>query len=95
MKRTKKWLMMKTLLQAVEELKKDKERLDFLDRCNLALNDHYGTNYGWKLILNHNVTRLMSEGGLNMIDLHDSEGSNKKLKSCRDAIDEFLTPPRG
>jgi hypothetical protein len=79
----------------VEELKKDKERLDFLDRCNLALNDHYKTNYGWKLILNHNVTRLMSEGSLKWVDLNDAEGGNDKHKSCRDAIDKYLTPPRG
>lgn len=27
--------------------KRDKERLDFLDRCNAALNERYGTSYGW------------------------------------------------
>lgn len=79
--------------EMVGEARRDKERLDFLDRCNLALNDHYQTNYGWKLILNHNVTRLMSERGLDFIDLHDSEGGNKKFKSCREAIDEALTQP--
>lgn len=82
--------------QAVREYKKDKERLDFLDRCNRALNKHYGTNYGWKLILNHNVTRLMSERGIDAIDLNDAEGGNVKSESCREAIDkqmDLLTPP--
>ena len=79
--------------EVVEELRRDKERLDFLDSCNLTLNDHYQTNYGWKLILNHNVTRLMSERGLDFIDLHDSEGGNEKFKSCRDAIDVAITQP--
>jgi hypothetical protein len=65
--------------------KRDKERLDFLDRCNAALNERYGTNYGWELILNHNVTRLML--GRLVVDLNDAAGGNAKLPSCRAAID--------
>ncbi|WP_437870916.1 hypothetical protein ACSD7O_14330 [Methylorubrum extorquens] len=74
-------------LQAeVEALKEDAARLDFLDGCNARLNASYGTHYGWKLVLNHNVNRLML--GDMKVDLHDSEGGNDKLPSCRLAIDE-------
>lgn len=66
-------------------LKRDKERLDFLDRCNAALNERYGTSYGWELILNHNVTRLML--GRLAVDLNDAVGGNAALPSCREAID--------
>lgn len=79
-----------TRTKALEEGREDKERLDFLDRCNLALNKKYGTNYGWKLIINHNITRLMSERGTDDIDLNDANGGNDKLKSCRDAIDQQI-----
>jgi hypothetical protein len=67
----------------------DKARLDFLDECNTRLNAKYGTEYGWRLILNHNVNRLMLGPRMD-VDLHDSEGGNKKLRSCRAAIDERL-----
>lgn len=72
------------------EVEKDKERLDFLDECNHRLNEYHGTNYGWELILNHNVTRLLS-GNLNRIDLNDANGSKDKSKSCREAIDKALS----
>lgn len=64
----------------------DTNRLDFLDAMNKALNEHYGTKYRWRLILNHNVNRLVL--GHMVVDLHDSEGGNNGLQSCRDAIDE-------
>ncbi len=67
------------------ELQRDKARLDFLDRCNAALNARFGTSYGWELILNHNVTRLML--GRLTVDLNDAAGGNSKLPSCRAAID--------
>lgn len=61
----------------------DTARLDFLDQCNTRLNAYSGTNYQWKLILNHNVSRLML-GNLE-VDLNDAEA--RGLPSCRDAID--------
>lgn len=69
----------------VERLRADRDRLDFLDHCNAALNAKYGIHYRWRLTLNHNVSRLMLGG---MVDLHDSEGGNAGLPSCRAAIDE-------
>lgn len=45
--------------EEMREVAADKARLDFLDACNAALNGRYGTNYGWSLVLTHNVTRLM------------------------------------
>lgn len=69
-----------------EALREDAARLDFLDGCNARLNASYGTHYGWKLVLNHNVNRLVL--GDMKVDLHDSEGGNDKLPSCRLAIDE-------
>ena len=80
---------LKERLESAEEenarLRKDRDRLDFLDRCNQRLNATYGTNYGWQLILNRNVNRLML--GHMDIDLHDSHGGKGKLSSCRGAID--------
>lgn len=67
------------------ELQADKARLDFLDGMNAALNRRSGTHYGWTLILNHNVNRLML--GHLEVDLNDSEGGVAKLPSCRAAID--------
>jgi hypothetical protein len=69
-----------------EEMKKDKERLDFLDRCNANLNEFYGTNYNWELILNHNVNRLMLDNMV--VDLNDSAVNGSV--SCREAIDKAM-----
>ncbi|MCY1277445.1 hypothetical protein D9M70_261400 [compost metagenome] len=74
------------LLAEIRQLRADKARLDFLDRMNAALNARYGTTYRWKLILNHNVTRLVL-GDLE-VDLCDHEPNG--LPSCRDAIDAAL-----
>ncbi|GFE73495.1 hypothetical protein [Novosphingobium sp. TCA1] len=65
----------------------DKARLDYLDRCNAALNATYGTTYSWKLIQSHNVNRLML-GDYYDVDLNDSQPNG--LPSCRDAIDERM-----
>lgn len=70
----------------VADLSADKARLDYLDRCNAALNAAYGTTYRWKMIQSHNVNRLMI--GDFAVDLHDSEANG--LPSCRDAIDERM-----
>lgn len=66
------------------ELRKDKARLDYLDEANKRLNAHYGTSYQWKLIMNHNVNRLML--GHMDVDLNDADANG--LPSCRDAIDK-------
>lgn len=63
----------------------DGERLDFLDECNARLNEHSGTTYGWKMVMNHNVNRLMIEGRHLAVNLHDSEAFG--APSCREAID--------
>jgi|HubBroStandDraft_1064217.scaffolds.fasta_scaffold27520_7 hypothetical protein len=81
-----------SLIERVRELEADKARLDFLDECNRRLNSQSGSKYGWRLILNHNVNRLMS--GHLSIDLHDSEGGSHKLSSCRAAIDERMSDLR-
>lgn len=75
-----------------DELCKDKARLDFLESAHHALNAHYGTVYNWRLIINHNVIRAMAGhshpcDGFPGIDLHDSEGGNIGVETCRDAID--------
>lgn len=62
---------------------KDSERLDFLDSLNLRLNARYGSRYSWKMVINHNVNRLMA--GDMKIDLSDAEANG--LPSCRGAID--------
>jgi len=79
----------------IEALRGDKARLDYLDECNRRLNTKYGTSYGWKLIINHNVNRLMLDSPSGMqVNLHDSEAGNTKLPSCRKAIDECLNSYR-
>lgn len=65
-------------------LREDKARLDFLDECNHRLNSTYHTSYGWKMIMNHNVNRLMTGHHLD-VDLNDFEAFG--AKSCRQAID--------
>lgn len=74
------------LLDRLEAAERDTARLDFLDTCNARLNDRYGTSYKWKLILNHNVNRLMLED-MN-VDLADMDVNGKA--SCRGAIDEEI-----
>lgn len=70
----------------------DSERLDYLDRLNAGLNRHYGTDYGWQLILSPNIVRLMSgpggRGHCAAIDLNDSKARGGK--SCRAVIDDAM-----
>jgi hypothetical protein len=75
-----------------DSLKKDKERLDFLERCHTKLNEQYQTDYGWKIIINHNIVRMMMDSldGLRQIDLNDAEGGYAKSKTCRLAIDQKI-----
>lgn len=76
---------LEAVMREVEALRDDKARLDFLDEMNSRLNASYGTTYRWRLILNHNVNRLMLDKLA--VDLHDSEPRSRGLTSCRDAID--------
>lgn len=75
-----------------ESLKKDKKRLDFLEECHTKLNEQYGTDYGWEIIINHNVVRMMMDcrGGIYQIDLNDAAGGNAKIQTCRRAIDKKM-----
>jgi hypothetical protein len=73
------------LLAENEALREDKARLDFLDEANARLNEQAGSKYGWELIFNHNVNRLMTKQGHLSVDLNDAKAHGHK--SCRDAID--------
>lgn len=83
-----------------DALLRDKARLDFLEAAHAAVNKRYGTNYGWELIINHNVVRFMAgnsyprDDAFPGIDLHDSKGGNDKLPTCRAAIDKYLPTPQ-
>jgi hypothetical protein len=93
---------MKRAIQEIErlerenaQLREDKRRLDFLEAAHDALSSRFGTNYGWELIINHNVVRVLAgsphptdfhEG----IDLNDARGGKSKRKTCRAAIDDFM-----
>ena len=77
-----------TLSERVRVLEADKARLDFLDECNSALNARSGTVYGWAMVMNHNVNRLMTERHHLAVDLHDSKAHG--AKSCRIAIDNEM-----
>ncbi|MCA7962542.1 hypothetical protein LGM54_06190 [Burkholderia cenocepacia] len=83
----------------LEAREADRRRLDFLDRMNGALNKHYGTKYGWKLILSPNIVRLMSgrhhAGFVGDIDLNDANSGLSSFDSCRKAIDEVLAQRQG
>ncbi len=76
------------------DVRRDSERLDFLDQMNATLNARHGTNYGWQLILSPQIVRLMAGthagGYVGDIDLNDSHGGNAKLPSCRAAIDAAM-----
>ena len=72
----------------LDELRKDKARLDRLDQLNAALNTKYGTTYRWQVVVNHNVNRLML--GHLKIDLNDQDCNG--LPSCRDALDTIMPP---
>ncbi|MEL6758190.1 MAG: hypothetical protein AAFP81_17295 [Pseudomonadota bacterium] len=69
----------------LEELRADKARLDFLDEANARLNAQAGAFYGWEIIFNHNVNRLMVANSQLAVDLNDARAHG--YKSCRDAID--------
>lgn len=47
-----------TLTAENEALKKDAERLDWLDDVNRRSNERNGTTYGWKFDINHNRAAL-------------------------------------
>jgi len=70
----------------VVALRKDKARLDRLDQLNSALNAKYGTTYRWRVIVNHNINRLML--GHLQIDLNDQDCNG--LPFCRDALDTIM-----
>lgn len=72
-------------------LLQDKARLDWFDHLNQALNQHYGTTYRWKVIINHNITRLMLND-LKTVDMSDAEPFG--LPSCREAIDAAMANGR-
>lgn len=80
-----------------EALCRDRARLDFLEKAHIALNTHYGTDYGWELIINHNVVRFMSghsfprDDGYPGIDLYDAKGGRDRHTTCRDALDKQMT----
>lgn len=84
-------------LEEYNDLLKDRNRLDFLEAAHTALNARYGTDYGWNLIINDQVVRFMAGHSHPRdhkpgIDLHDSQGGNAKVGTCREAIDKHLPP---
>lgn len=80
-------------------LNPDTARLDWLQRCNDAMNAHYGTVYGWRVHRSDWVTRLMSgrggEGYPGDIDVYDSAPMCRDPKQAghptiREAIDKAM-----
>lgn len=76
-------------------LLKDKARLDFLEAAHDALNASSGTDYGWEMIINHNVVRFMAghaypRDGYPGIDLYDTKAGFAKMRTCREAIDKHI-----
>jgi hypothetical protein len=98
-KTTSSYLAVSIPANEYEDLKRDKSRLDFLESAHETLNSLYSTNYGWELIINHNVVRAMvgncrPQDVRPGIDLNDAKGGSKKLKTCRQAIDALLQDPQ-
>lgn len=77
-----------SLLGRLAALEADKRRLDFFDEANQRLNASYGTKYSWKVIMGHNVNRLLLGPIGHGVDLEDSQPNG--LRSCRLAIDEAM-----
>jgi len=77
------------LREQLEIAKKDGERLDYLDSLNDKLNQHYKTNYGFKLHCSHNVIRIFSQS-VNHIDLNDANSGIDKYTKVREAIDNAM-----
>ena len=75
-------------VRILRQLLADSNRLDFLDQCNAALNAKHGTHYGWTMVMNHNVNRIMTEKRHLAIDLNDMEAHG--APSCRLAIDKQI-----
>ena len=78
-----------SLREQLEIAKKDGERLDYLDSLNDKLNQHYKTNYGFKLHCSHNVIRIFSQS-VNHIDLNDANSGIDKYTKVREAIDNVM-----
>lgn len=76
----------------------DTARLNFLDRISRGLNEQFSTLYGWRLISNHNVNRLLfGESRQNGIDLFDANpvGCHPTgMLSIRQAIDSHRPAAR-
>ena len=78
-----------SLREQLEIAKKDGERLDYLDSLNDKLNQHYKTNYGFKLHCSCNVIRIYSQS-VNHIDLNDANSGIDKYTKVREAIDNVM-----
>ncbi len=77
----------RALAESAATHKADKERLDYLDRMNEALNAHHGSRYGWQFVATGMVNRLFA-GSVNRLDLNDQDGRNNQASSVRHAIDK-------
>jgi hypothetical protein len=73
--------------EAIDKASLDTARLDYLDALNSSLNAHYGTNYNWQMVVNHNVNRVMFNfpRGADLSDIHPNGHG-----SCRQAIDQRM-----
>lgn len=66
------------------EARRDGERLDWMEARRLALNAHYGTDYGWEFVASHNVTRLFVRD-VNTIDINDAKAKSGSIRTAIDA----------
>lgn len=75
------------LAKALEQAKDDTARLDYLDSLNASLNARHGTKYGWAMVVNQNVNRVMFNfpRGADLSD-YNPHG----FRSCRTAIDQRM-----
>lgn len=81
------WVRYSDHAAEVERLERDRDRLDFLDGLNRAINSRYGTDYRWEMVINHNVNRLMCKFPYG-VDLNDAKAHG--FRSCRDVIDREM-----
>ena len=79
------------LAKKLQRAMQDTYRLNFLDYLNTNLNNKSGSEYGWEMVVNHNVNRIYAKS-TDSIDLRDSCAHG--TKSCRDAIDKHIEKSR-
>ena len=70
-------------------LRADRNRLNWLEKCRVALNAHCQSSYGWEVIRSHNVNRIMVRspfhGEIAAVDVNDAAVGGRDVRAAIDA----------